>query len=123
MARWVRTIQNRRNRMSTRKITHKRLWINLLILVLLLGVLLPTSPYSAKAQAAGCTAFALHSASAAVVAVSDATQDVTIPKDKVDQAVFNAAWRNKLTDAKQVEGMVLALFLYYSDKFTTIDMY
>lgn len=108
--------------MYTRKITHKRLWINLLILVNLFAALLPASAYAAAGQAQGCTASALRSESAAVIAVTDATQDVTIAKDKVDQAVFNAAWRNKLTDAKQVEGMILGLFLYYSDKFTTSDM-
>jgi hypothetical protein len=86
-----------------------------------LAVSLPPRVATAAGALDGCEQAGLQLVSVAGGAVPAANQDVTIPKEKVDLAVYTANWRHKLTNAKQVENLVFDLIILNSDKFNSSD--
>lgn len=105
--------------MVNHKFTPRRLWIIWLVVVSLLAQLIPATPYAVSAQAATCGEAGLRLATIAAVA---ADQEVEIPQETLDLAVYTANWRYKLKDAALVEGMVFDLFLLNTDKLPGTDL-
>jgi hypothetical protein len=103
--------KDRRYVMVARHAIWKRFWSIVVVLVSLLAQLLPAAPYSVFAQAATCGGAGLRSATMAAGAVVADDQEVEIPQETLDLAVYTANWRYKLKDAALVEGLVFDLFL------------
>ncbi|MEZ4662827.1 MAG: hypothetical protein R2911_35200 [Caldilineaceae bacterium] len=71
--------------------TQRRLWTILFVLLYLMAQLLPASTSPALAQAGSCAGGAAQAADASALVVHAADEQVTIPKEKVDAAVFEAS--------------------------------
>lgn len=97
------------------KFTQKRFWIIFLVVVSLLAQLIPATPHAVSAQAATCGEAGLRSATMAAGTVVADDQEVEIPQETLDLAVYTANWRYKLKDAALVEGLVFDLFLLNTD--------
>ncbi|MEZ4706146.1 MAG: hypothetical protein R3A44_03010 [Caldilineaceae bacterium] len=70
--------------------TQRRLWTTLFVLLYLVAQTLPASTSTATAQASNCGGVAAQAADASALVVHAADEQVTIPKEKVDAAVFEA---------------------------------
>jgi hypothetical protein len=108
--------------MVTYKSIQYRFWASLLILLYLVALLLSPSTKIAAAQGNDCTDTPLQSASASAGVVPAADQQVVIPKDTVDQSVFEANWRLAYQDAAAVESLMWDQFaIRIADGQTHVD--
>src|SRR5688572_17736885 len=88
--------ETQRTIMSTYKMTKRPLWTSLLVMLHLFAVLMPATARPVSAQVTSCGETSAQAASAPTITVASADQDVTIPKEKVDLAVYTANWGYKL---------------------------
>ena len=102
--------------MLSRKFTQFRIWLVTLILFHLLALLLPASPVMAGRTEPGCEELNNPSANVAAITAATPDQEVKIPKEQVDKAVFIANWRDKFEDATIVENLVWDMFIYHFKK-------
>ena len=97
--------------MLTIKSTRIRIWVSLLLLCHLVAILLPASATPVVAKEESCAAASVQSASVTPNIVHAADEQVNIPKNQVDSAVYIANWRNKFKDAEAVENLIFTEFI------------
>src|SRR5215218_8134449 len=108
--------------MVEHQVPRKQAGIVLLVVVSLLAQLIPTTSLSLFAQSPQCGEAGEGSVTTAAVAVPDADQEVPVPEDIVDLAVYTANWRYRLKNSAYVEGLVFDLFLLNTDKTQATDL-
>jgi hypothetical protein len=99
-----------------RRLTRSRFFISVLIAVHLLTTLLPAGTTFAQSTPKGCDAALKEQESVAVSAIVASDEQVVIPKQEVDKAVFKGYWMWSLDSAPVIENLVMDMFIYHRDK-------